>query len=64
LPLFIGTWLSRPCLLPSAAAVSELNLGERSRLKIKLLAMTVENGCTPAEADNAAQLLLKLADGE
>jgi hypothetical protein len=48
---------------PPAAAIAELNLSERSRLATKLRAMTVENGCTPAEADNAAQLLLKLEGG-
>jgi hypothetical protein len=46
--------------MPSAAAVVELNLTERARLAAKLRRMTVANGCTRAEADNAAQLLLKL----
>jgi hypothetical protein len=50
--------------MPSAAAIQELNLGERSRLAAKLRAMTVDNGCTPAEAENAAQLLLKLEGGQ
>jgi hypothetical protein len=49
--------------MPSAAAVVELNLTERARLAAKLRRMTVENGCTPGEAENAAQLLLKL-EGE
>jgi hypothetical protein len=49
--------------MPSAAAVAELNLSERSRLAAKLRRMTVENGCTQGEAENAAQLLLKL-EGE
>jgi hypothetical protein len=46
--------------MPSAAAVAELNLTERARLAAKLRRMTVANGCTQAEAENAAQLLLKL----
>jgi hypothetical protein len=50
--------------MPSAAAASDLNLAERSRLAAKLRRMTVENGCTEAEADNAAQILLKLENGE
>lgn len=49
--------------MSSAAAIAELNLSERSRLATKLRAMTVANGCTPAEAENAAQLLLKLEGG-
>jgi hypothetical protein len=49
--------------MPSAAAVAELNLTERARLAAKLRNMTVANGCTEAEADNAAQLLLKLEGG-
>jgi hypothetical protein len=50
--------------MPSAVAVRELNLTDRSRLAAKLRRMTVENGCTEAEADNAAQLLLRLESGE
>lgn len=46
--------------MPSAAVISELRLTERARLAIKLL----ENGCTDAEAENAAQLLLKLEGGK
>jgi hypothetical protein len=46
--------------MPSAAAIAELHLGERSRLAAKLRKMTVTNGCTQAEAENAAQMLLKL----
>jgi hypothetical protein len=49
--------------MPSAAAIAELKLTERARLAAKLRRMTVANGCTPAEADNATQLLLKL-EGE
>ena len=49
--------------MPSAAAIAELKLTERARLAIKLRRMTVANGCTEAEADNAAQLLLKLEGG-
>jgi hypothetical protein len=49
--------------IPSAAAVMEFNLTERARLAAKLRRMTVANGCTHAEAENAAQLLLKL-EGE
>jgi hypothetical protein len=50
--------------MPSAAAASELNLTDRARLAAKLRLMTVENGCTEGEADNAAQLLLKLEGGK
>jgi hypothetical protein len=50
-------------VMPSEAAVAELNLTERARLAAKLRQMTVGNGCTVAEADNAAQLLLKLEGG-
>jgi hypothetical protein len=50
--------------MPSAAGVDKLNLTERSRLAVKLRRMTVENGCTEAEADTAAQLLLKLEGGK
>jgi hypothetical protein len=49
--------------MPSPAAIAELNLSERRRLATKLRAMSVENGCTLAEAENAAQLLLKLEGG-
>ena len=49
--------------MPSAAAISELKLTERARLAVKLRAMTVENGCTEAEAENATQLLFKLEGG-
>ena len=49
--------------MPSEAAVAELNLTERARLAVKLRQMTVANGCTESEADNAAQLLLKLEGG-
>src|SRR5215470_12213754 len=50
--------------MPSAAAVAELNLTERSRLAAKLRRMTVANGCTEAEANTAAQLLLRLEGGQ
>jgi hypothetical protein len=48
--------------MPSAAAIAELTLTERARLATKLRHMTVQNGCSPAEAENAAQLLLKLEE--
>jgi hypothetical protein len=35
----------------------------RKALAAKLKAMTTANGCTPAEADNAAQMLLRLEGG-
>jgi hypothetical protein len=49
--------------MPSAAAIVELKLTERARLAAKLRRMTVANGCTQGEAENAAQLLLNL-EGE
>jgi hypothetical protein len=49
--------------MPSAAAIAELKLTERARLAAKLRKMTIGNGCTQAEAENAAQLLLRL-EGE
>jgi hypothetical protein len=38
----------------------ELTLRERNALADKLRRMTVENGCTEAEADTALQMLLRL----
>jgi hypothetical protein len=49
--------------MPSTADPGALR--ERSSLAEKLRTMTVENGCTVAEAANAVQLLLKLeGDGQ
>jgi hypothetical protein len=48
--------------MPSATdpEALEVTLNERTALADKLRRMTVANGCTPAEAENAAQLLFKL----
>jgi hypothetical protein len=46
--------------MPSAAAIAELKLTERGRLGAKLRKMTIGSGCTRAEAESAAQMLLKL----
>jgi len=41
-------------------AVASASASERDELIAKLRRMTVENGCTEAEADTAAQMVLRL----
>jgi hypothetical protein len=52
-------------VMPSATdpETVEVSLCERSTLADKLRNMTTANGCTEAEAENAAQLLMKLEGG-